>query len=189
LLRILRRRGARATFFVVGDRIRLWPDLPAEEALLGAVGDHTWDHADLSRMPTGRALTEIDRGRRATEQALGSPVAMIRPPYGRLPPSLRPELRARHLLEVRWSADGGDYLPGTTAKQLVRRLLPMLRPGAIVLLHDTHAVTVRALPMLLDAIGKRGLRAVSVPELLRYDPPSRAQLRADDRGKACVRES
>jgi peptidoglycan/xylan/chitin deacetylase (PgdA/CDA1 family) len=186
VLAILRRRHAHATFFLVGSRLRDWPALPSEEALHDAVGDHTWDHADLKRMPRNRALVEIDRTRRAIEQAAGAPVSLFRPPYGDLPAGLGRELRARHLLDVRWSADSLDYVPGMTPQRLVRRLLPNLKPGTIVILHDIHPVTVRALPLLLDAIEKRRLRAVSIPELMRYDPPTRAQLRADERGKACV---
>jgi peptidoglycan/xylan/chitin deacetylase (PgdA/CDA1 family) len=186
VLDILRRHHAQATFFLVGSRLRDWPALAREEARHDAVGDHTWDHAELKRMPRSRALVEIDRTRRAIEEAAGVRVSLFRPPYGDLPTGLGPALRARHLLDVRWSADARDYVPGTKPQRLVHQLLPSLRPGAIIIMHDIHAVTVRALPLLLDAIEKRHLRAVSIPELMRYDPPTREQLRADERGKACV---
>ena len=50
-----------------------------------------------------------------------------------------------------------------------------LRPGAIVLMHDIHPWTLRAMPQILREIRRRGLRAVSVPELLALDPPSAGQ--------------
>jgi peptidoglycan/xylan/chitin deacetylase (PgdA/CDA1 family) len=68
----------------------------------------------------------------------------------------------------------------------MRRVAPALRPGAIVLMHDIHAVTMRALPRLLALIKARHLRAVSVLELLRSDPPTYPQLMADNRGRGCV---
>ena len=50
-------------------------------------------------------------------------------------------------------------------------MLAGLRPGAIVLMHDIHPWTVRAMPQILRAIRLRGLRAVTIPELLALDAP------------------
>jgi hypothetical protein len=60
---------------------------------------------------------------------------------------------------------------GARAADVVRNVERGLRPGAIVLMHDIHPWTAAALPQVLQAITKRGLRAVSVPELLALDPP------------------
>lgn len=186
ILGVLRRYQAAATFFVVGDRIHYWPKLPAWEAAIGAVGDHTWSHADLRRLSGTAARAEIDRARTAIEEISHAPVRLFRTPYGDDPAWLGHALAARALLEVRWSVDPSDYLPGTTAAKLVQRVEAGLRPGAIVLLHDLKPVTLRALPKLLQAIKARHLRAVTVPELLRSDAPSYRQLEADARGRGCV---
>jgi peptidoglycan/xylan/chitin deacetylase (PgdA/CDA1 family) len=90
------------------------------------------------------------------------------------------------MLEIRWTVDSNDYLPHATAAKIVRRVAAGLRPGAIVLLHDIHPATVRALPRLLALLRRRHLRAVTVPELLRRDPPGYRQLMADSRGRGCV---
>jgi peptidoglycan/xylan/chitin deacetylase (PgdA/CDA1 family) len=182
VLAILRRFHAQATFFLVGNRIRFWPRLPAAEAAIGAVGDHTWSHADLTRMPRHAATREIER----PLVAIGGRVRLFRTPYGRNPHWLGRYLAARSMLEIRWSVDSDDYVRHATGDSIVRRVGPALRPGAIVLLHEIHPATVRALPRLLRLIRARHLRAVSVPELLRRDPPSYAQLMADNRGRGCV---
>jgi peptidoglycan/xylan/chitin deacetylase (PgdA/CDA1 family) len=182
VLGILRRHHAQATFFLVGNRIRFWPTLPAAEAALGAVGDHTWSHADLTRLPKRAARREIEM----PLAAIGGRVRLFRTPYGREPAWLGRYLAARGMLEIRWTVDSDDYLPHTTAARIVRRIAPALRPGAIVLLHDIHAATVNALPRLLALMRTRHLQAVSVPELLRRDPPGYAQLMADNRGRGCV---
>ena len=57
----------------------------------------------------------------------------------------------------------------------MRNVLAGLRPGAIVLMHDIHPWTLRALPRILRAIRLRGLRAVTVPELLALDAPAAHQ--------------
>jgi peptidoglycan/xylan/chitin deacetylase (PgdA/CDA1 family) len=186
VLGVLRRYHATATFFLVGNRIRYWPKLPAWEAAIGAVGDHTWSHADLRRLPRGAARTEIDRARREIEATAHTSVRLFRTPYGDDPEWLGHALGAQGLLEIRWSVDPSDYLPGTTVAKLLRRAEPNLRPGAIVLLHDVKPVTLRALPKLLQAIRARHLRSVTVPELLRTDPPSYRQIEADAHGRGCV---
>jgi len=186
VLAILRRFHAQATFFLVVNRIRFWPSLPAAEARLGSVGDHTWSHADLARLPRPAAAAEVERARTAIAAKTSTGVRLFRIPYGRAPAWLGRYLATRRMLEIRWSVESRDYLPGTTAAGIVRRVAPGLRPGAIVLMHDIHPVTVRALPRLLALIRARHLRAVSVPELLRADAPSYPQLMADNRGRGCV---
>jgi peptidoglycan-N-acetylglucosamine deacetylase len=182
VLAILRRYRAQATFFLVGNRIRFWPRLPAAEAAAGAIGDHTWSHADLTRLSRAAARREIDRA----VSAVGGRVRLFRTPYGHAPRWLGRYLAARGMLEVRWTVDSNDYLPHATAAGIVRRVAATLRPGAIVLLHDIQPATVRALPRILELMRTRHLRAVSVPELLRRDPPGYAQLMADSRGRGCV---
>jgi len=186
LLAILRRFHAQATFFLVGNRIRFWPSLPTAEAALGAVGAHTWSHADIARLSRPAARAEVERARTAIAAKTRTPVRLFRIPYGRDPAWLGRYLAARRMLEIRWSVESRDYLPGSTATGIVRRVAPGLRPGAIVLLHDIHAATVQALPRLLALIKTRHLRAVSVPELLRSDTPTYPQLMADNRGRGCV---
>jgi peptidoglycan/xylan/chitin deacetylase (PgdA/CDA1 family) len=185
-LAVLRRYHAPATFFIVGNRVHYWPRLPAAEATIGAVGDHTWSHPDLTRLSRRAAKTEIDRARAEIASAANTDVRLFRTPYGRDPSWLGRALAARALLEIRWSVDSSDYLPHTTVAGLVRRVAPGLKPGAIVLLHDLRPTTVRALPALLHLIRAKHLRAVTVPELLRDDPPSYRQLIADNRGRGCV---
>jgi len=186
VLATLRRFHATATFFLVGNRIRYWPRLPAAEATIGAVGDHTWSHADLGRMPRAAANREIDRARTAIATTTNTRVRLFRTPYGHDPRWLGRALASRGMIEVRWSVDSNDYLPGTTPAAIVRRVAAGLRPGAIVIMHDLHGVTARALPRILRLVRARHLRAVTVPELLRADPPTYRQLMADNRGRGCV---
>ena len=186
ILAILRGHHAPATFFVVGNRIQYWPRLPAAEATIGVVGDHTWSHADLGRLRRSMARTEIDRARAALEGSTHTDIRLFRTPYGRDPAWLGRALAARAMLEIRWSVDSNDYVPGITTTKIVERVERDLHPGGIVLLHDLHAVTVKALPRILAVLRARHLRPVTVPELLRSDPPSYRQIRADHRGQGCV---
>jgi hypothetical protein len=57
-----------------------------------------------------------------------------------------------------------------------------LRPGAIILMHENHGQTVRAMLAIFAALERRHLRAVNVPQLLTDDPPSLAQVKAGPSG-------
>jgi len=89
------------------------------------------------------------------------------------------------MLDVRWTVDAGDSLPGATARSVVRSVEGTVAPGSIVLLHDIHPWTLVAVRRLLPWFERHGLRLVSVPELLRLDPPTIRQLHGDASGHHC----
>jgi peptidoglycan/xylan/chitin deacetylase (PgdA/CDA1 family) len=184
LLQLLRRARASATFFLVGDRLADWPDLASREARLGAVGDHTWSHPRLPSLRYDAAAWEITAGRRAIAAASRREVLLFRPPYGLTTPRLDRLVGRSRMLDVRWSVDSGDGLSGATVKSVVRTVESGVQPGSIVLLHDIHPWTLAAVRRLLPWLARRGLRLVSVPELLRLDPPTTQRLRDDD-GQRC----
>ncbi len=175
LLRLLRADGAHATFFVVGSRLQNWPQVASEEALLGAVGDHTWSHPRLTDLPRWVVWLELARTQSSMSAELGWKPRLFRAPYELHNKLTDGVVRSFGLLEVLWSVDSGDDRRHVTARAVTRTVLAGLRPGAIVLLHELHPWTLRALPAILRAIRARGLRAVSVPELLALDPPAAGQ--------------
>jgi peptidoglycan/xylan/chitin deacetylase (PgdA/CDA1 family) len=184
LLELLRHAHASATFFLVADRLADWPDLASREARLGAVGDHTWSHPRLPSLRYDAAAWEITAARRAIAAASGREVLLFRPPYGLTTPRLERLVGRSGMLDVRWSVDSGDGLPGATMKSVVRSVESAVQPGSIVLLHDIHPWTLAAVRRLLPWLARRGLRPVSVPELLRLDSPTIRRLRGDD-GQRC----
>lgn len=185
LLRLLRRSGASATFFLVGDRLADWPDAAPREARLGAIGDHTWSHPRLPMLRYDAAAWEITVGRRAIEAASGRDVRLFRPPYGLTTPRLDRLVGRIGMLDVRWSVDSGDGLREASARSVVRTVEATVQPGSIVLMHDIHPWTLTAVRRLLPWLERRGLRLVSVPELLRLDPPTIRQLRPNDAHPHC----
>ena len=178
-LRLLRRYGESATFFLVGRNLAEWPGLAREEASLGAVGDHTWTHPFLTRLGAAAVEREIAPTQRALERLTGRAVLLFRPPYGFHDRTVDRVVRRRGMLQVLWSLDSRDSYPppGASAVEIVRTLARSLRPGSIVLLHENLPETQLALPTLLRDLRSKGLRSVSVPELLALDPPTVAQLR------------
>jgi peptidoglycan-N-acetylglucosamine deacetylase len=172
ILSILRAGHARATFFLVGNRLQVWPHVAREDAAVGAVGNHTWSHPHLPALPRWLVWLELQRTQWAEEAGTRATPRLFRVPYEEHSPMTDGVVGSLGLLQVLWSVDSGDDVPHARVARVVRTVLMGLHPGAIVLLHELHPWTVRALPQILAAIRRRGLRAVTVPELLALQPPA-----------------
>jgi len=176
VLALLARAHARATFFLVGNRVRYWSGLVRTELAEHAVGNHTWDHARLPGLGARATYAELSRTQSAIVRATGVRPLIFRPPYELMTGEAARVARALGLTVVLWSIDSGDSAPGAAADAVARTVIARLRPGAIVLLHDIRPAGVAALPRILRAVRKLGLHAVTVPELVALDPPSHPQL-------------
>jgi peptidoglycan-N-acetylglucosamine deacetylase len=182
VIRKLHLHHADATFFDVGRNIDLVAHATRQERALGAVGDHTFTHPLLTSLAPAEAEREIVRTQDALERSTGGPVFLFRPPYGGHNPTIDAIARAHGLLEILWTVDSADSL-GANYAQIERNVIGGLRGGAIILMHENHGQTVRALLNIFAALQRKHLRAVSVPQLLTDDPPSLAQVRGG--GAAC----
>lgn len=173
VLRVLARMHARATFFVVGRLAKAHPELVRREYAAGMeVGSHSYSHPyqpPFDRQPHPTILREIRWGRVALD-GIGSAPTLFRPPGGSFSPYVIEAAGSYGERIVLWSVDPADWKFGTTAAQIVRRVLGAVRPGSIVILHDgggdRHA-TVKALPRIIHGIRKKGLRLALIdPERL-----------------------
>jgi peptidoglycan/xylan/chitin deacetylase (PgdA/CDA1 family) len=177
----LRKHRVHATFFVVGRNIELVPGATRAERAIGAVGDHTYTHPLLTSLSPAAAEHEIVRTQRALERSTRAPIVLFRPPYGGHDATIDAIARAHGLLEILWTVDSADSL-GANYAQIEHNVIAGLHPGSIVLMHENHGQTVRALLAIFAALQRLHLRAVSVPQLLSDDPPSTAQVRAGGSG-------
>ena len=173
VLDALARHDAKATFFLVGRRARQQPDLLARIRAEGhEVANHTETHGRTLLQPASRFERELLEG----EKTLGLSAArpkLFRPPGIWLRPSQQ-ALAARHgYLTVLGSAYAFDpYQPPTRYIEWV--IARNLRPGVIVVLHDAggdRAHTVAALPPILRAAKEKGLRLVTLSDLLAAGRP------------------
>ena len=154
---------ARATFFVVGRMAVADPEMVREIARLGhTVGIHTWSHANLQASAPLKARTEIELGFSAVQQALGKPVApFFRFPYLADSKAMTTHLQQRHVAIFSIDVDSKDYRirdPGSVHRKVMSDLA-RTRKG-IILFHDIHASTARALPGLLADLKAKGYRIV-----------------------------
>jgi len=136
LLEILARHQARATFFLIGEYVRRFPELAKEIASRGhAIGNHTDTHPNLIWLSRRRIKEELQRCQAEIADATGRQPMWIRPPYGFRSPQMHRAVRASGFRAVvMWSASGRDW-KRQPASQMIERLR-RVRPGDIVLLHD-----------------------------------------------------
>jgi len=177
----LARHHATATFFVVGRNAEAHTDLVAAElAHRDEIGDHTWSHADLSRLTNGEIEAEIERGATAI-QAAGAPKPyLFRPPKGRSNHAVAVIAGAQGYTTVLWDQSFEHYVNhGADAAAAVAEILERVTPGSIILAHDggipDRSRTMSALPLLLDGLVERGYDVVDVSQLLavRRSPPAK----------------
>jgi peptidoglycan-N-acetylglucosamine deacetylase len=178
LVRVLRKLRAHATFFDVGSRIAYWPDAVREQMRVGELGNHTWSHPRLPDLSPKEIRRELEWTQRELTIVTGSAPRLFRPPYEQATPAIDRTARSLELLDVRWSSDSGDSRPGARRRAIIRTVVAGLRPGAIVLLHDPHPTTPGIAAAVIKAARRRGLRPVTVSELLAREPPSAVQLRS-----------
>src|SRR5438876_8229057 len=86
LVRVLRRAGARATFFEVGNRVGTWPAGARASARVGELGNHTWSHARLVSLSLRDAWRELAWTQDAIGRVAGSVPRLFRPPYAEARP-------------------------------------------------------------------------------------------------------
>ncbi len=167
----LERRGATATFFLVGEQVRLRPALAREIVAAGhEVAVHGDRHILLLRR-TVKALSEdLDRAVATIAEATGIAPTLYRPPYGVFSSGALAHVRSRGWRPLLWSAWGRDWERRATPEGIARRATRRLRPGDVVLLHDSDAYssvdswrrTAAALPSVIDAVAALGVPASSV---------------------------
>jgi peptidoglycan/xylan/chitin deacetylase (PgdA/CDA1 family) len=176
IVRVLRRFHARATFFDIGSRVSLWPAGARASTTVGEIGNHTWSHPHLLALSPGDTRRELVWTQHAIVGALGTVPRLFRPPYDEA--NAADDLLARRLdlLDVRWNADSGDSRVGATPRSVRHAALSGLRPGAIILLHDTHPTTPAIAGAVLRAASRRKLKAVTVSTLLARQPPTATPL-------------
>ena len=184
ILDILERYGVRATFFMVGSSVELYPEIAKEVWERGhAIGNHTYTHpANLELLPDWAIRREVERSAEAIERATGERPVLFRPPRGRFGSKAAAVLSGAHQKVVLWTVSA-DHHEAKTPHEMAERVLRLIRPGAIVLLHDGSTPArwkdVVATSMLIEALRKRGYRLVTVPELLRSELKEMSSRRDD----------
>lgn len=176
LLDMLRARNIKATFYVIGRSVDLYPQVVRRAVAEGhEIGNHTHTHRLLSKLGDDEVRGELTRCRDAVARAAGVQMRTMRPPYGGLLQRQREMVHSEFgYPTILWSVDPLDWKrPG--ASVISSRILSGTTAGGIVLAHDLHAQTVDAMPATLDGLLRRGFKFVTVSQLLAMKTDAAAQ--------------
>lgn len=162
LLTYLAQYKARVTFFTVGQNVAAHPDLVRAEAKAGhEVGNHSWNHPDLTRLTPEQIAYQLDRTSAAIKAATGTAPTLFRPPYGAANARVR---AATTLSPVLWDVDTEDWKYRDSAK-VAQTVISKARRNSVVLMHDIHPTSVAAVPQILRTLTAEGFHFVTVSHL------------------------
>lgn len=161
-LDILKKYGAKATFFMVGQNIA------GNEAIVKRVhneghqiGIHTWDHPVLTKLPLESAKKEILDTQTAINNVIGIKPMITRPPYGAINTTIQNSVDQSFIM---WNVDSLDWKTRNT--KAIMQEIAKTQPGSIILMHDIHQTSIDALPSVLEYLKSNGYTLVTVDELL-----------------------
>jgi peptidoglycan/xylan/chitin deacetylase (PgdA/CDA1 family) len=167
----LQRLRATATFFLVGEQVRLRPALALEIVAAGhEVAVHGDRHTLLLRRTVRAVADDLDRAVETIAEATGVAPTLYRPPYGIFSAGALAHVRSRSWRPLLWSTWGRDWERRATPVSIARCATRRLRAGDVVLLHDSDAYssdgswrrTAAALPSVIDTVATLGVSASSV---------------------------
>ncbi|MDR3561627.1 MAG: polysaccharide deacetylase family protein [Negativicutes bacterium] len=174
ILDILKEKNVKATFFLIGHQAQKYPDMVKRIAAEGhVIGNHTYDHADLTKLRPEIVSQEIDKCSDVVEKIIGHRPRLVRPPFGFHNPAADEVIYSKNDIIVLWSVDPEDW-KGLDAHTVKTRILGKARNGFISLQHDgvnLHLTgSVEALPDIIDGLRAQGYTLVTIPELLEQQP-------------------
>jgi peptidoglycan/xylan/chitin deacetylase (PgdA/CDA1 family) len=159
VLAILKKYNVPATFFVLGQCAKRSPDLLATIVNNGhTLANHSYFHKVMPSLTAEQQNKELEETNKLLAPVSGDP-QWFRPPYGSCNPALKARVESKGMKVVLWSIDPLDWKKPSPAV-LKKRVSDHLHPGAIILLHDIHASTVKGLEGVIQAILKKGYRIV-----------------------------
>ena len=172
LLDMLKERGIKATFFVVGRNVAEYPDIVRRMTDEGhEVANHSWSHPALTKLGAEGFRKQIESTNEAIVKATGKRPVLMRPPYGATSAILNKRLSEQFGLKViLWSVDPLDW-KYRNSNRVYNTIIQNTQAGSIILTHDIHATTVAAMPATLDALLGKGYKFVTVSELIAMEVP------------------
>ncbi|BDF05101.1 polysaccharide deacetylase family protein [[Clostridium] hylemonae] len=163
LLDGLKKRGVKATFFLIGMNAKDNPDLVKriyEEGHL--IGNHTYHHVDITKKSDEEARKEIEDTDKVISSVTGEHVEYMRPPFGVWQKNLELEM---DVMPVMWSVDPLDWTTENT-DEIVNKVVTETEENDIILLHDCYESSVDAALRIVDILQKKGFEFVTADKLI-----------------------
>ena len=166
LIRILDSYGIKATFFVVGDWVRKYPE--SVKALADAgheVMNHSNHHDHFNSLDAAAIVADVNAASDRIEAVTGVRPTLFRCPYGEYDDHVIAALESIGVTAVQWDVDSLDW-KDYDAKTIFERVTRRVQPGSIVLFHNAAKHTPEALGDIVEYLLREGYAIVPVSRLL-----------------------
>ena len=168
ILNVLMQYDARATFYVMGQKLEEFADVLKRTAAGGnEIACHTWSHPKLINISASSMRSQITRTNDLIREITGYEVKCLRPPYGNQNAALRKVCADLGIVITRWEVDTEDWKSRNTNK-VYRAIMKGAGNGEIILCHDLYPTTAAAVEMAIPELIEKGYQLVTVSELLSF---------------------
>lgn len=166
ILKTLKKYGAVATFFYVGNRIDYDKENVKTAYELGCeIANHSWDHSDLTGLSAKGVKSQMKKTNKAIKDIIGVKPELYRPPYGSYNDSV---LEAAGMPAIIWDVDTEDWR-SRDAKAVFKVIKKTKKlDGKIILMHSIYGSTASATKKIIPYLQKKGYQLVTVSELIKY---------------------
>ncbi|MGQ0829945.1 MAG: polysaccharide deacetylase family protein [Bacteroidota bacterium] len=167
VLAVLTEYNVPATFFVIGKNIRGNENVIQQIDKAGhIIGNHTFSHSFFIDIKSKLGfIYELDITSDAVYGVIGKRMKLFRPPYGVTTPHLAKAIKALDHSVIGWNVRSLDTT-NDNEKVIIKRVLSQIKPGAVILFHDTSEKTIEVLKQTLNFVKENGFKIVSIEELL-----------------------
>ena len=181
LLGVLKKRGIKATFFIVGKNLERAPQVGCDIVKDGhCVGNHSYSHAFSTFFSRSSFLHDLEHNQDVISEIVGIRPTLFRPPWLFRLPWILTEVRTCGLIPVSGLFGSELEIFQPRAEVIFWRALRKAKPGVILIFHDGYNATngnrrqtILAIDKLIPALKAQGYAFVTVPELLQASPAER----------------
>ena len=167
LIDVLRDAGAQATFFMIGNKVAANPDGARRVAEAGMeIGNHTWEHPNMTTIPEQYVPEQLAEGQDAITAATGKTPTLWRPPGGLTDDAVNQQAAKHGLAGILWDVIPFDWINDSDTAATRYMLMTQIKPGSVVLLHDSYSSTVDLVQQFIPVLKANGYHLVTVSQLL-----------------------
>ena len=167
LLGVLNDAGAKATFFMIGNKVAANPDGAKRVAEAGMeIGNHTWEHPNMTTIPEQYVAEQLSKGQEAIRTATGQTPKLWRPAGGLTNDAVNQQAAHAGLAGILWDVIPFDWINDSNTAATRYMLMTQIKPGSVVLLHDSYSSTVDLVAQFIPVLKANGYHLVTVSQLL-----------------------
>ena len=167
ILNLLEKFNQKATFFCIGKQVEKHPEIAKRIVNEGhIIANHTWSHTNkMGFLSEKEVINEIASNQKTIKKATGKECRLFRPPFGVTNPNIANACKKLNVSVIGWNIRSLDTVIASKTR-ILNRIIPRIKKGSVILLHDTSKKTVEVLEQLLINLKEKEFQSVPVDELL-----------------------